>query len=192
MNFEDVKINDLRRTAVIGSSCSGKTTFARSLAELLEINHVELDAIHWLPEWTKRPVEEFRVLVQNEAAADAWIIEGGYSKVREIIWARATTVIWLDYSFPVVFSRALRRTMRRIFDREILYSNNRETFGKVFMSRDSILLWVLQSYKRKRRQFSALVQEPKYRDKQILIFRSPRETEEFLLQLQKEKQIRQI
>jgi adenylate kinase family enzyme len=39
----------LTRVVVVGSSCSGKTTFARSLAEIVGSPHVELDALHWGP-----------------------------------------------------------------------------------------------------------------------------------------------
>ena len=40
---------DLRRIVVIGSSCSGKTTLAKQIAGELGIQHIELDAIHWMP-----------------------------------------------------------------------------------------------------------------------------------------------
>ncbi len=185
MDFANINIEKLKRVAVIGASCSGKTTFSRNLARLLKIKHVELDAIHWLPEWTPRPDEEFKSLVEREVAADSWIIEGGYSKVREMIFARATTIIWLNYSFPVTFYRALSRTTRRIFDKEILYSNNRETFRKAFMSRDSILLWVLQSYARKRRQFNELLKQPQYQNKQIFNLQKPADANRFLVEIER-------
>ena len=33
----------MKRVVVIGSSCAGKTTFARELAGLLNVPHIELD-----------------------------------------------------------------------------------------------------------------------------------------------------
>ena len=44
-----------RRIAVVGTSGSGKTTLARRLAQRLGIPHVELDALHWEPDWTPAP-----------------------------------------------------------------------------------------------------------------------------------------
>ena len=45
--------------------------------------------------------------------ADRWVIDGNYGKVRDVIWPRTTAVIWLlNYSFPVVFSRALGRAVQ--------------------------------------------------------------------------------
>jgi adenylate kinase family enzyme len=47
----------MRRIHVVGTSGSGKTTLARQIAERLDIPHVELDALHWEPHWTKRYYE---------------------------------------------------------------------------------------------------------------------------------------
>ena len=52
---------DLSRTVVVGTSCSGKTTFARQLAARLGAPHIELDAFHWLPHWQQRETGEFLV-----------------------------------------------------------------------------------------------------------------------------------
>jgi hypothetical protein len=53
----------LDRVVVVGSSCSGKTTFAKRLAATLGHPHIELDALNWLPDWVQRPEEEFGALV---------------------------------------------------------------------------------------------------------------------------------
>ena len=46
---------DLRRVAVVGTSCAGKTTFAKALAAQLQAPHIELDALHHGPGWVPRP-----------------------------------------------------------------------------------------------------------------------------------------
>jgi adenylate kinase family enzyme len=176
----------LKRTVVIGTSCSGKTTFAKRLAQSLDIQHIELDAINWLPNWTPRSNDEFRILVEKEVSADKWVVDGNYSKTRDIVWSRATVLIWLNYSFPVVLSRAFSRTISRIFDREILFSGNRETFRMAFLSRDSILLWVLQTYYRRRREYARLLNKLQGRDVEIRVFCTPEETERFLSGVEKE------
>lgn len=186
MNFESANLERLQRTAVIGTSCSGKTTFAQRLVQLLGVQHVELDAINWLPNWTQIPNEEFRMLVEEAVSADEWIVDGNYGRTRDIVWSRATAVIWLDYSFHVVAYRALSRTMSRVFDKQILYSGNRETFGKAFLSKDSILLWVLRTYRRRRREYSQLLGEYQGRHLRIYVFRTPEEAAQFLSQLEKE------
>jgi adenylate kinase family enzyme len=180
MIIQPIKLELLKRVSVVGTSCSGKTTFAKNLARILNSKHIELDAIHWLPDWVERPKDEFLDLVEKAAAADAWVFDGNYSRTREIVWRRATAVIWLNYSYSRTFYRSLNRTTRRIVSGERIYSGNRETFRQAFMSRDSILLWVLKSYHEKRRRYLKLLGEDNLSDKEIFIFRHPNQAEEFL------------
>lgn len=182
MNSENIKTANLKRVSVVGTSCSGKTTFAGKLARILRVKHVELDAIYWLPDWIERPKDEFLDLVEKAAGDTAWVFDGNYSRAREIVWSRATAIVWLNYSFPRTFYRALNRTTRRALTGEEMWSGNRETFGKAFLSRDSILLWVLTSYFEKRRRYSKILREDNFSEKKIFIFRHPKEAEEFLRQ----------
>jgi adenylate kinase family enzyme len=144
---------------VIGTSCAGKTTFSADLAARLHVPHIELDQLHWLPDWQARPIEEFRDLVSGATKVEYWVIDGNYSKVREITWTRATSIIWLDFSFAVVFGRALRRSLGRMIKQEELFAGNRESFRKTFLARDSILLWVLTTYRRRRKEYPELFSE---------------------------------
>jgi adenylate kinase family enzyme len=187
MAIEPVKLEHLRRVSVVGTSCSGKTTFAKNLSRILNVKHIELDAINWLPDWVERPKEEFLSLVEEAAAGNAWVFDGNYTRTREIVWARATTIVWLDYSFPRTFYRALNRTTRRAFTGETMWSGNRETFGMAFLSRDSILLWVLTTYHKKRRRYSELLRDEKLSEKEVFIFRHPSQAEKFLRQVEQAK-----
>jgi adenylate kinase family enzyme len=153
---DDETIQHLARVVVVGSSCSGKTTFARELAAALGSPHVELDALHWGPGWVPKPKSEFSRLTDAATAAPRWVVDGNYRMVREIVWPRATSIVWLNLGLATVFARAIRRTMRRSLTGEVLYAGNRESLGRAFLSRESILLWVLQSYGRRRREFHSL------------------------------------
>src|SRR5437660_8617310 len=136
---------DMARVVVIGTSCSGKTTFAHSLARVLRSPHIELDALHWQPNWVERPADEFRAFTAQAVSQECWVTDGNYGIVREIIWSRATTVIWFNYAFRVVLWRALTRTLRRTLTKEQLYAGNRESLRMALFSRDSILWWVVAS-----------------------------------------------
>jgi len=144
------------RIIVIGTSCSGKTTLARRIADTLDIPHVELDALHWGPGWSETPTEEFREAVRQRVGADRWVIDGNYRKVRDIILARATDAVWLNYPFPLVFGRSLARTVRRVFTGEEIFGGNRETFRTAFLSRYSIPWWVIHTHRRRRREYDEL------------------------------------
>jgi len=169
-----------RRIAVIGTSGSGKTVFAERLAQHLGIPHVELDAIHWGPNWTPRPLEDFRQRTAQSLAGDAWTVDGNYGKVRDIVWARADTVVWLDYPLPLIMWRVVGRTLRRSLTGEVLWNDNREYLGQALFSSDSIVLWSLRSYRRRRREYPLLFQRPEYAHLRIVRLRSPRQAHEWL------------
>ncbi|MDQ3710723.1 MAG: adenylate kinase [Acidobacteriota bacterium] len=184
MITQPIKLERLRRVSVVGTSSSGKTTFAKNFAQILNVKHIELDAINWLPDWVERPKDKFLSLVEKAAAGDAWVFDGNYTRTREIVWGRATAIVWLNYSFPRTFYRAIiKRTTRRTFTGEAMWAGNRETFGKAFLSRDSILLWVLTTYHEKRRRYSKLLRKDKLSEKEIFIFQNPKQAEEFLQQV---------
>jgi len=172
----------MRRISIVGTTGSGKSTLARDLSKKLGVQCVELDAINWQPNWTPIDPSEFAERVCEAAAKECWVIEGGYSKVRPLIWARADTVIWLDYPFSTVFWRLLSRTIRRCVRKEELWSGNRESINMVFSS-DSIILWLFRSYWRRKRQFPELLSRPEHQHLHVLRFQSPKETSDWLRHL---------
>ncbi len=172
-----------QRVVVVGTSCSGKTTFARQLAQALRFTHIELDAIYWKPNWRERPVEEFRALVEKAVAGESWVIDGNYSKVRDIVWNGATHIIWLNYPFFLVFRRAIRRTVRRIVFQEELFSGNRENWRQAFLSRDSILWWVITTHRRRRREYPAFFKQMGKPHLAFIELRSQRQADAFFLAL---------
>jgi adenylate kinase family enzyme len=141
----------LERVVIIGSSCSGKTTMAKQVAAILQVAHIELDALHWLPEWQERPDSEFRELVASAVAAERWVVDGNYNMVRDVVWQRATTLVWLNHSFPVVFWQAVSRTVIRSIGHRTLFSGNKESIRQAFFSRDSMILWVIKTFHERRR-----------------------------------------
>ena len=103
----------MRCINVVGSTGSGKTTLARLLAKRLSIPHVELDAYRWERNWTSASDQVFRLRVSEAVKKDGWVIDGNYSITRDLVWARADTVVWLDYTFGLVLLRLTRRILRR-------------------------------------------------------------------------------
>ena len=89
-------------------------------------------------------------------ASDRRVVDSSYNVLRDIVWPRATMVVWLNYSFPVVLWRALRRTLIRSVRRQTIFSGNMETIIRSFFSRESIPLWVFMTYRLRRKQFRAI------------------------------------
>ena len=173
----------MERVIVVGTSCSGKTTLAQQLSRALGSPHVELDAIHWQPGWQERPVDEVRQMAGEAAAGGGWVMDGNYSAVRDIVWGRATAVVWLNYPFRVVLWRCLCRTIRRAITREELFSGNRESFRKSFLSRDSIILWTVTSHRRIRREYRRILDDGEFPHLRVIELRGPSGAAEFVASL---------
>ena len=156
---------------------------AKRVAAILQAPHIELDAIHWLPDWQERDDDEFRELVSSAVAADRWVVDGNYGQVRDIVWLRATTIVWLNYSFPVVLWRAIHRTVIRSVSRQTVFSGNRETIRRSFFSRESILLWVITTYHRRRKQFRAIFDGGEFPSIQRVEFHNQADACRFLVSL---------
>jgi hypothetical protein len=117
--------------------------------------------------------------VAEAAAGPEWVVDGNYSVSRDIVWGRADTLVWLDYAFPVTFGRLLRRTVRRIARREELWNGNRESLGKA-LSRDSILLWALRTYSRRRRDYPRVLAKPEHAHLAVVRLATPSQAERWL------------
>jgi hypothetical protein len=114
-----------------------------------------------------------------------WVVDGNYGKVRDIVWSRADTIVWLDYTLPVIMRRLVWRTIRRVVTREELWSGNREGVRGALFSRDSILLWALRTFRRRRREYPVLLASPEYAHLAVVRLRSPRAADEWLSNLPK-------
>jgi len=144
---------------VIGSTGSGKTTFAHALAQRLGVPHIELDALHWQSGWVMTPTDDLRARVADALARDGWVIDGNYgSRLGTSVLDQADEIVWLDLPLPTMFWRLLRRTVRRSCTREQLWgTTNTESFRRSFLSRDSILWYLLKTYPGSRRRRAELV-----------------------------------
>jgi hypothetical protein len=131
---------------------------------VLGVSHIELDALSWGPNWT--PVDEtlFRQRVDEATSGDAWVADGNYGGrgARQIIWPRADTVVWLDPPLAVILVRLFRRSVGRIRSGEAMWGGNRETFRNAFLSRESLFVWALKTYRRRKRLYREQLARPEY------------------------------
>lgn len=151
----------MQRIVVVGTSCSGKTTVAASIAERLGLYHIELDSIHWAPNWTEIPDEAFREKVTVVTERDSWVADGNYRAIRDILWGSADTVVWLDLPFRIVFWRSIKRTITRIITGEELWNGNVEHLDAL-VGPDGMPRWVIKTYWRRKREFPDLFSQSEY------------------------------
>jgi adenylate kinase family enzyme len=167
------------RVVVGGISGSGKSTLAAELARRLGAPHVELDAHFHKPGWQESTDEEFTASVSAAVAGDRWVVDGNYTRVREVTWARATTFVWLDYARPVATLRTVRRTARRLATRQELWNGNRERWSNLLDAGHPIR-WSWTQHPGCRAKYEAAVADPRWAHVEVVRLRSPRATASWL------------
>ncbi len=144
------------RIVVVGTTGSGKTTVGKRIADILNLPFVEMDALNWGPNWTERPLEQFREDLDEAIAGPDWVLDGNYSKVQDIYLPKAKVIVWLDYPFHVNFWQLLNRIFLRGIRAEVLWNGNVERLSTHLFTRDSLILWFLKSYWRRKRTYPEL------------------------------------
>jgi adenylate kinase family enzyme len=170
----------LQRIAIVGTTGSGKTTLAETLAQRLAVPHIELDSLYWEADWQPAPLDVFRTRLAPKAAAPAWVIDGNYRQVRDLVWVRATDLVWLDYPLPLIFWRLTVRTISDVRTRKLLWNKNRQSFTNLFLGRESLFLWAIQRQSLHRREYPQLLAEPEYNHLHAVRLRSPKNTQNWL------------
>ena len=179
----------MKRVAVIGSSGSGKTTTAKQIADLLNCPALELDGIFHQANWQPLEDELFRQRVGDFIERESsWVTDGNYRTVRQLIWSRADTIVWLDLPLPSILRALLWRTLRRGFVRAPLWNGNRENLFNIFSldPERSVLVWSYTHHERHIAEFEGASRVPENAHLEIIRLRSRREVADWLEALRRE------
>ena len=140
----------------MGNSGSGKMTLAARLAEALDADLVELDALNWEPGWValnESDPEELERRFRAATGGERWVTAGSYTRLcQRAFWPRLEAIVWLDLLLRICVWRLLRRTWRRWRTRELLWGTNYERLGHILKiwRRDNLLVWTVTQHARKR------------------------------------------
>jgi adenylate kinase family enzyme len=173
----------VQRVSVVGTSGSGKSTLGKALAARIGADFLELDSVFHQPNWVPLPDEEFRRRVGQAVAAERWVIDGNYSsKVRDLIWARADTVVWLDLPKRTVMRRISWRSFQRAARRIELWNGNRERWRNLFSldKEESVIAWAWQSHDRNRTRYAAAMADSANAQLHFVRLKNPAEVRRFL------------
>lgn len=177
-----MKAERLQRINIIGTSGAGKSTFARRLSNKLNHQYIELDSLFWKPHWKESSDQEFHQKIELALAPKSWVLDGNYQKSEKLKWKYVQTVIWIDYSYHRVIYQATKRAFFRILTKKELWpnTNNRESFAKTFLSKDSIIYWTLTTYHKNKKRYESIMNNPEYSHIHFVRIKNPKEAENFL------------
>jgi hypothetical protein len=87
-------------------------------------------------------------------------------------WARATHLVWLDYSRVVVMYRVIKRSIARAFDQKELGGGNREDLRRWFRPSHPIR-WAWSTWRERRLRFEEILNNAEYCHLVVLRLRTP-------------------
>ncbi len=168
--------------SVVGTSGAGKSTLSAALAARIGGDFLELDSVHHQPGWEPIATEEFRRRVAAVTASERWVIDGNYSKVRDLVWTRADTVVWLDLPKRTVMRRIIWRSLWRAAGRVELWNGNRERWRNFFTldKEESVIVWAWQMHAPNRVKFEAAMADPGNSHLEFVRLKKPATVRRFL------------
>ncbi len=159
---------------MIGCGGAGKSTFARRLGQLLDIEVVHLDSLYWKPGWIETAKDEWAQTVAELTRRDAWIMDGNYSGTFDIRVRACDTLIFLDMPRRVCLWRIVKRLIvYRRRTRPDMAAGCPEKLDWEFV------LWVW-NYPRTRRPRVLQLMREHAAGKKMIRLRSPAEAERYL------------
>ncbi|MDP3957791.1 MAG: hypothetical protein Q8Q10_04830 [bacterium] len=127
-----------KKIVVVGVSASGKSMFARRLADKLNLPVIFMDAIMWKSGWEYIGDEEIAKKLYEISSGAEWIIEGYVTTAaRTFLFDRADSIIYLNYS-PIIASwRYLKRCWKHRNDSRPELEGSPDEFSFKFLK----LVW---------------------------------------------------
>lgn len=174
-------LNSIRRINIVGTTGSGKSTFGKRLAEIIQAPYLEIDKMFWGPDWTSVNDDVLFKRIETNLQAEKWVLDGNYNRTTPIKWKQVQLVIWLDYPFWKVMTQLTKRAITRALSGAELWegTGNKESFRKL-LSKDSIILWGLKTYRKNRTQYTKAMEDENYSHIKFIRFSNPGEAERFL------------
>lgn len=154
----------MRRVAVVGTVGCGKTTFARHLADLTGLPLIEKDRLLGPGDSST----EHRAAVDDATTAAGWVFDGTPFYVEDIVFARADTVVILDYAKVTCVGRALRRSLTLMLQRRRV--NPHYAPLRMWLQPSHAVRWSWSTHGERRRRFRQLPLDPLLRHAEVLRF----------------------
>lgn len=158
----------MNKVIIIGCPGSGKSTFSRALHKLTDLPLYHLDLLNWNSDKTTVSKEVFLERLQNVLVLDKWIIDGNYGSTIELRLKECDTVFFLDYPVEVCIDGIKQRKGKERSDIPWIETEDDEEFMEFIRN------YNIQS----RPKVLSLLE--KYSEKDIVIFKSREEADNYI------------
>lgn len=164
------------RYLIIGCSGSGKSTLAKQIATLCQIPYINTDKLYWQSDWSIVSNEE--VLAAIDFEAESYVLDGNFVSSRDRVWSKVDTIVWLDYSLPLVMYQLIFRNMGWWLSGSAPWTGTRMSFRRACAG----VLHGFKSHGNKRAHYPAYLSQ--FPQKEIYRITSPKEAQLLLDKLE--------
>ena len=165
----------MKRVIVIGCPGAGKSTFSRAIANVTGLPLFHLDMIYHKPDRTTVSSEEFDSRLSEITSRECWIIDGNYQRTLEYRISRCDTVFLFDLPTDICLAGAKERVGKVRPDMPWVENELDVEFAqfiKEFAEEQLPMIYELLE---------------KHKDKNITVFRSREQADEYLTNIKEIK-----
>ena len=158
----------MKKIIVIGCPGSGKSRFSKELNAKTDIPLFHLDMMYWNADKTIVEKSVFLKRLENVISEKEWIIDGNYASTMELRISVCDTVFFLDYPTEVCLDGVKER-----------HGKPRSDMPWVEHEEDSEFIKFIENFNKSQRP-DILALLDKYSNKNIVIFKSREEADNFI------------
>ena len=107
------------------------------------------------------------------------IADESRAEVRDLMWSRADTVVWLAYPRRVSTTRVVRRSFVRAWDQEPMFNGNTEDF-RAWLDPEHPIQWSVRAYRSRQEDMRTRFRDPANAALHKVHLRTPRAAQRWL------------